>query len=178
MSMSDHNVNCTGCDYGGVIEESPVRLDYVLPDGEIVHGYRAFAWCYTCDDIADAEELLDTGSIQEQIRGLEMQWQSSRTFLAKLFNRTAGYPEELRQLQSKLRLAKLRRSGPRCLQCGETTVVSLRFNADGLSNVVHRCGGRIFKVNVPDDPYAPTYCYGLRVIRLEPDGGKIGEEVL
>lgn len=181
MSMSDHNINCTGCDYGGVIEESPIRLDYVLPDGEIVHGYRDFAWCYSCDDIADMEELPDAGSLREQIHRLEVQRNTSRTFFGKLFNKadkTDEGLEEGRNLQAKLRLVELRHSGPRCLQCGETTVVPLRFSADGLSNVVHRCGGRIFKVNVADDPYAPTTCYGLRVIKLDPDGRKIGEEVL
>jgi hypothetical protein len=178
MSMSDHNVNCTGCDYGGVIEESPVRLDYMLPDGNIVHGYRTFAWCHTCDDITDAEDLPDAANLREQIRLLEMQKRTSRTFLGRLFNKAGAEPEEARQLQAKLSMAELRHSGPRCLQCGETTVVPLRFNADGLSNVVHRCGGRIFKVNVPDDPYAPMICYGLRVIKLDPDGRKIGEEVL
>lgn len=177
MAMSDHNVNCTGCDYGGVIEESPIRLDYLLPDGEIVHGYRTFAWCYTCDDVVDAEELPDTNNLEQQIRSFEMQQQSSRTFFSKLFNKTRESPEA-RQLKAKLRLAELRHSGPRCLQCGETTVVALSFSADGLSNVVHHCGGRIFKVNVPDDPYAPTVCYGLRVMKLDPDGIKLGEEIL
>lgn len=178
MAMSDYNVNCTGCDYGGVIEESPMRLDYVLPDGDIVHGYRTFAWCHTCDDITDSEDLPDTGDIREQIRTLEMHRHTSRSLLGRLLNKSAAESEETRQLKAKLRLAELRLSGPRCLQCGETTVVPLHFNADGLSNVVHRCGGRIFKVNVPDDPYAPEFCYGLRVIKLDPDGRKLGEEVL
>lgn len=64
MSMSNIWVRCFGCDFEGVIQRRPITLEYVLPNGTIIEGYRVNAWCSSCNSITNAEEELDVASIQ------------------------------------------------------------------------------------------------------------------
>lgn len=181
MSVDGYNVKCTGCRYDGAIGHSPVRLEYVMPGGEAVCGYRVFAWCHRCQDIVDAEELLDPGSIRAQLSAYSRTKRGVMYKLrTKIFGEKDDDAEKIKELQGKLWLSSLRKSGPRCLNCGETTIVPLLFDSSGVSNILHACGGRLYKVPEHDDPSESGFSYGLRVIKLDTNGKRIpgGEEIL
>ena len=168
MSMPTGYVRCHGCDFEGIMQRRPVTLEYVLPSGAIVQGYRVFAWCSSCENVTEAEEAFDAGSIQTEIDALNRQRVG---FFGRLFGGGKAEDFELKCLNEKLQLAQLRRSQPRCLRCGEPTVVPLTFDESGTSSVVHRCGRRLFVV--PDDPDAPRFMFRPEVIRLDLEGRKI-----
>lgn len=168
MSMPSGYVRCHGCDFEGVMQRRPITLEYVLPSGAVVQGYRVFAWCSSCENVTDAEGAFDATSIQTEINSLNRQ---KVGFLGRLFGRGKAEDAELKLLHEKLQLAHLRQSEPRCLRCGEPTIVHLTFDESGTSSVVHTCGRRLFAV--PEDPDAPRFMYKPEVIRLNPEGRKI-----
>lgn len=168
MSMSNGYVRCHGCDFEGVMQRRSITLEYELPSGAVVKGYRVFAWCYSCEDVTDAEAAFDATSIQTKIDSLNQQ---KVGFLGRLFGGGKAEDTELKILHEKLQLAHLRQSEPRCLRCGEPTIVCLTFDESGTSSVVHTCGSRLFEV--PKDPDAPRFMYKPEVIRLDPEGRKI-----
>ena len=73
MSMSSGYVRCHGCDFEGVMQRRPITLEYVLPSGAVVQGYRAFAWCFSCENVTDAEEAIDAASIHTEMDFLNQQ---------------------------------------------------------------------------------------------------------
>jgi hypothetical protein len=165
MSMPNGYVRCHGCTFEGVMQRRPVTLEYVLPSGELVEGYRTFAWCSTCCNITDAEEAMDETSIRNEIAAIELR---NRGLAKRIFGRSANDVAELNALRAKLRLAVARRSPPRCLRCGQPTVLSLEFDSSGTSNVTHSCGRRLFLV--PEDPDATRFMFRPQVIRLDTEG--------
>lgn len=182
MALDGYNIGCTGCTYSGAVEHSPVRIDYMLPRGVVIHAYRTFAWCFTCEDVVDAEKPLEKDQIEAQVK-LYNSFTSGLLYrvCAKLFGRGKATAERLAELEDRLTLAELRESGPRCLSCGETTIVPLRFEKSGISNILHKCGGRLYKADKSDDLGAvDDVFYALHVIRLDHDGRKIpgGEEYI
>lgn len=165
MSMPNGYVRCHGCDFMGVMQRRPIKLEYILPGGIVVEGYREFAWCTTCEDVTEAEVAFDAALIQAEIDSLKRQRVG---FIGRLFGGGKAEDIQLQRLQGKLQLAQIRQSGPRCLICGETTVVPLDFDASGTSSLVHSCGRHLFQV--PQDPEAPRFSFRPTVIRLDPEG--------
>ncbi|ADE17038.1 hypothetical protein Nhal_4032 (plasmid) [Nitrosococcus halophilus Nc 4] len=168
MSMPSGYVRCHGCDFEGVMQRRPITLEYVLPGGAVVQGYRVFSWCSSCENVTEAEEAFDTDSIQAEIDSLRQQQVG---FIGRLFGGGKAEDVEIKRLRGRLQLAQLRQSGPRCLRCGETTVVPLAFDESGTSSIVHTCGRRLFMV--PEDPDAPRFMFRPEAIRLDPEGWKI-----
>lgn len=168
MSMSNSYVRCHGCDFESVLQRRPITLEYILPNGAIVEGYRVFAWCSSCKNVTDAEEAFDASAIATEIDSLTQQQ-------AGFFNRIFGISKEdgveLKSLQEKLQLAKLRQSEPRCLKCGNPTVTPLAFDESGTSNIIHTCGRRLYLV--PKDPDSTRFMFKPVVIRLDSEGRKI-----
>lgn len=165
MSIPNGIVRCHGCSFEGVMQHRPIKLEYTLPSGEKVQGYRRFAWCSTCSCITNAETPIDAGLIRSEIAGIE---QRNSSIFKRIFGPKEQDAAELKTLHAQLRLAQARRSPPRCLQCGESTVVPLEFDSNGISNITHSCGRRLFLV--PEDPDAPRFMYRPQVIRLDADG--------
>lgn len=168
MSLPVGYVRCHGCDFEGVMHRGPITLEYVLPSGAVVQGYRVFAWCSSCENVTEAEKAFDAASIQTEIDSLNRQ---KVGFFSRLFGGGKAEYVELKRLKERLQLAQLRRSEPRCLRCGEPTAVPLTFDEDGTSRVVHTCGRRLFLA--PLDLDAPRFMYRPQVIRLDPEGRKI-----
>ena len=171
MSVPNGYVRCHGCDFMGVMQRRPITLEYILPGGTVVEGYRVFAWCTSCEDITEAEAAFDAVSIQAEIDSLRRQRVG---FISRLFGGgKAGdvQRQRLQRLQERLHLAQVRQSGPRCLICGKETVVPLGFDASGTSSFVHSCGRHLFQV--PQDPEAPRFSFRPTVIRLDPEGLKL-----
>jgi hypothetical protein len=142
-------------------------LEYVLPSGAVVMGYRVFAWCSSCENVTEAEEVFDTALIQTEIGLLRRQHVG---FFGRLLGSERAEDIELKRLQERLQLAELRRSRPRCLRCGEPTAVPLTFDECGTSSLVHTCGSRLFAA--PEDPDAPRLMFRPEVIRLDSEGRK------
>ena len=44
------------------MQHRPITLEYRLPSGETVEGYRRFAWCATCCKITEAEDAIESES--------------------------------------------------------------------------------------------------------------------
>lgn len=168
MSMPNGYVRCHGCTFEGIKRHRPITLEYRLPSGETVEGYRCFAWCSTCNNITEAEEVIESGSIQAEIKRIE---QRNRGIAKRLFGFSREDLAELKYLQAKLRLAQARHSPARCLRCGEFAVTPLKFDSNGTSNITHSCGRPLFLV--PDEPDAPRFMFRPEVIRLDADGRRI-----
>lgn len=169
MSMPSGYVRCHGCNFEGIMQRRPIAVEYVLPGGEVVRGYRRFAWCSSCENVTEAEEALDTASIRVEIDSLRPKQVG---FFTRIFGGgDVSEPRELEHLQAKLRLAQLRKSCPRCLKCGGVDIVPLAFDAGGTSNVTHTCGRCLFAV--PDDPDAPRFTFKPEVIRVDPEGRRL-----
>ena len=167
MSMLNY-VNCHGCNFEGIMQPRPITLEYVLPSGAIVQGFRLFAWCSSCGDVTEAEEAFDSALIQTEIDSLSRQ---KVGILSRLLGGGKAEDIELKRLQASLQLAQLRKSKPRCLRCGLPTAMPLTFDESGTSNVVHTCGRRLFLV--PEDPDDLRFMYMPEVIRLDLEGRKI-----
>lgn len=168
MSMSNGYVRCHGCAFEGVMQRRPITLEYTLPSGETVAGYRRFAWCAKCNNITEAEDVIESGSIQAAIKAIE---QRNRGITKRLFGFSREDSAELKSLQAKLRLAEARHSPPRCLRCGEAEVTPLKFDSNGTSNITHSCGRQLFLVS--EDPDAPRFMFRPEVIQLDADGRRI-----
>ena len=178
MSMSARYVKCRGCDFEGLIQPRLIALEYYLPSGQIVEGNRRFAWCWTCENIVEAEEPLDPVAIQAEIDGVEPKSTSIGGLFVRVVDRALGGGKqeriELERLNAKLGLAKLRKSPPRCLTCSEPTVESLEFDRNAASTLVHSCGHRLFAV--PEDPDTPRFHYRKEVISLDQEGRRIEDQ--
>lgn len=168
MSIPNGIVRCHGCSFEGVMQLRPIKLEYMLPSGETVHRYRRFAWCSKCCCITNAETPIDAGLIRSKIADIE---QRNSSIFKRILGPTEQDAAELKALHAQLRLAQARRSPPRCLQCGEPTVVPLEFDSNGTSNITHSCGRRLFLV--PEDPDAPRFMYRPEVIRLDIEGRRL-----
>lgn len=168
MSISSGYVLCHGCDFKGIMQRRPITLEYVLPSGAILQGNRVFAWCTSCENVTDAEEAFDANSIQTEIDYLNQQ---KIGFFGRLFGVGKTDDAELKHLNVKLQLANLRQSDPRCLRCGNPTVVHMTFDESGTCSIVHKCGSRLFAV--PEDINAPRFMFRPEVIRLDPEGRKV-----
>lgn len=168
MSMPSGYVRCHGCNFEVVMQRRPITLEYLLPTGDTVEGYRRFAWCTTCCNITESEEPIEAAPIRSQIEAIKNR---NRGIAKRLFGPSAQDASELKVLQAKLRLAQIRRSPPRCLRCGEAAVTPLEFESNGTSNVTHSCGRRLFLV--PEDPDAPRFMFRPEVIQLDVEGRKI-----
>lgn len=70
MSMPADHVRCHGCDFRSLMQARPITLQHHLPSGQVVEGYRRFAWCPACDNITEAEEEMNAASIQSEIDAL------------------------------------------------------------------------------------------------------------
>lgn len=166
--MSSGYVRCHGCDFEGVMQRRPITLEYVLPSGATVQGFRLFAWCSSCENVTEAEEVFDAALIQTEIDSFNRQ---KVGFFGRLLGGGKAEDVELKALQGRLQLAQVRHSKPRCLRCGKPTVAPLTFDERGTSNIVHTCGHQLFVV--PEDPDAPRFMFRPEVIRLDPEGRKI-----
>ncbi len=174
MSMPSGFVKCHGCDFEGVMQRRPITLQYHLPNGQIVEGYRRFAWCSSCGNVTEAEEVLELASIQAEIDSANS---SRQGFFTRILDKVLGGGDtgrrERNRLTAKLMLAQMRRSPPRCLRCGGATVHMLAFDGNGTSNIVHSCGSRLYAV--PEDPDAPRFFYKSEVIALDPEGHRLDQ---
>ena len=168
--MSSIYVRCSGCDFSGIIQRRPINLEYVLPSGSLVAGYRVNAWCTSCENITDAEVVFDAIQIQAEIDSLRRQQGGLfRRFLDP--EKTKALDSQLQRLSEKLQLSKIRQSRPRCLRCQEITISPVNFDENGISSVVHECGRKLYKVS--DDPNAPRFMYKPVTIRLDPEGRRL-----
>lgn len=175
MSLQARHIQCHGCDFQGIIQPRPITLRYILPDENIVERHRAFGWCSACSLIRDVEAPLDANEIRKELE-IQSLKQVPASRLKSAIDRILGINPhedqvELQQLEKLLRLAEIRRSPPRCLTCGETTVTHLHFDNEGTSSFTHSCGSRLFQVSA--DPDTPRFSYRPEVILLNIEGQRI-----
>lgn len=177
MSVPAGQVRCHGCQFATLMSFRPVSLRYHLPSGETVDRHRVISWCIQCEGFRDVEPDLDANSLQYGIDELLVRKRSLGGFVKNALRQaTGGKPdgegEKLIALTRLLQMAKLRRSRPRCLNCGSEDVQDIEFDAEGTStNYIHHCGGRLFRV--PTDPDAPRFAYAHETIELDVEGRRL-----
>lgn len=180
MSVPSGKIRCHGCDYEGVVQHRPVTLQYHLPDGTSVQGYREFGWCNICDGIRDIEAKLDPNALQSELQALAPQRGISGIFKSAVDRALGGGAEtrieDRERLKGLLRVAQTRSSPQRCLNCGSTSVRRLVFDNDGnCPNFQHHCGGHLYRL--PGDPNAPRFSYRPEVIPLDANGNRLDRPV-
>lgn len=180
MSLSNGQIRCHGCEYKGVLLYRPITLRYRLPGGETIDNHRTFGWCETCAGIRDVEIPLNASAIRLQIsEKCPAQRESfSGRFMKAVGSALGRNPSEdqveLKRLNALLRLAVLRRSPPRCLTCGGTSVENLSFYEAGRSsNYVHSCGSRLYQA--PTDVDAPRFFYRAETVLLDAEGLRLAQ---
>ena len=180
MSVPSGKVRCHGCDYEGVVQHRAVSLQYALPDGTSVQGYREFGLCNMCDGIRDIEAKLDTNNLQSELQALAPQRGLGGMFKSAVDRALGGgsgnTTEDRERLKGLLRVAQARSSSERCLDCGSTSVLRLTFDDEGnCSSFKHHCGGHLHRL--PGDPNAPQFSYRPEVIPLDVDGNRLDRAV-
>lgn len=180
MSVPSGKIRCHGCDYEGIIQHRPITLQYALPDGISVQGYRESGWCNICDGIRDVEAKLDKTDLQSQLQALAPQRGLGGMFKSAVDRALGGgsdtRSEDRERLQGLLQVAQIRRSPQRCLNCGSTSVLRLAFDdAGNCQNFQHHCGGHLYRL--PTDPNAPRFSYKPEVIPLDADGNRLDRSV-
>lgn len=177
MSTSTGQIRCHGCQYQGVLQHRSVVLRYALPDGTKVDSHRTFGWCNDCRGIRDVESKLDVSALRLELERLNPRQRSLGSFFKSSIDRALGGGTdddqiERQRLMMLLRVAELRKSPPRCLSCGSTSVSPSLFDADGNSqDFVHSCGSRLYRV--PPDPNAPRFSYRPEVLPLDIEGHRL-----
>lgn len=180
MSVPSGKIRCHGCDYEGVVQHRPVTLQYALPDGTSVQGYREFGWCNICDGIRDVESKLDKNALQSELQALAPQRGLGGIFKSAVGRALGGgtdtRTQDRERLKGLLRVAQARSSPQRCLNCGSTSVLRLAFDDEGnCPNFQHHCGGHLYRL--PGDPNAPRFSYRPEVIPLDVDGNRLDRTV-
>lgn len=168
MSMPSAHIRCTKCKFEVVMPRKPVRIEYVLPDGATVQASQLFSWCSSCQTITSAAEPLDVAVLEDKVFSLE---RKRVGFFARIFGGSNRASEERDRLQSKLQLVQQKHLNLKCLKCGKVTATPLYFDENGLSKVLHSCGGYFYLA--PDDPNAPRFAFAPEVMRLDQDGNRL-----
>lgn len=176
MSVPNGRVRCHGCDFEGILQHRPITLQYALPDGTSVQGYREAGWCNICDGIRDVEAKLDKVDLQSQLQALAPQRGLGGMFKSAVDRALGGgsdtRSEDRQRLQGLLQVAQIRRSPQRCLHCGSTSVLPLMFDDTGnCESFRHHCGGQLYRL--PADPSGPRFSYRPEVIPLDVDGNRL-----
>jgi hypothetical protein len=180
MSVPSGKIRCHGCNYEGVVQHRPVTLQYALPDGASVQGYREFGWCNICDGIRDIESKLDQKVLQAELQALTPQ-RGLGGILRSAMDRALGGGTDDRtkdrdRLNGLLRVAQNRSAPQRCLNCGSTSVLRLAFDDEGnCPTFQHHCGGHLYRL--PGDPNAPRFSYRPEVIPLDLNGNRLDKVI-
>lgn len=177
MSMPGQWYSCTKCDFRTEQFPRPVSLLYHLPDGTTVTSWRKSGWCYECGGIANIEADINPAALETRIEELSRP-KPLRSRLGSVLARAFGVDskdpreQELLELQGLLRVSELRKSGPRCLQCGSENTEDLVFSPEGLSlSFVHGCGGRLRRERV--DGNGPRLSFRQELVHLDVEGRKL-----
>jgi hypothetical protein len=130
----DH-IACDKCSY----ERSyPHRnYDYHMPDGNHVYVIVGRGWCHSCEQIVETEYLPALDQIEKELRyiaGYSKEAVTPASIAASIKVR--------REWENRKALALIRKSPPRCLECGSTNIEVQTSDANGL--LLHpRCGGHL-----------------------------------
>lgn len=167
--MANRKITCTGCDYVSMIRPRRITLNYYLPEGGVVKGYRRVAWCNSCSDITDAEALFDVAEIKAELGRIEAE---RPNFFVRLVDRALGggdrSREERAEYEAQLQFLKLRKSGPRCLECCGTQIQPLNVEESG---TLHTCGGRLIVEDADQD--TPRMTYRPEVVSMDVEGNRL-----
>jgi len=120
---------------------------YMTPDAIPPRLHCQAAWCYGCESLSQAEKLLSRdqliefhGSGSKIIQEMEFRNGWSKKQIGFHQQRIDG------QLESGLRLQRIRRTPPRCLRCGSTNIK--HYSSEEISEGKYRhpnCGGYFIK---------------------------------
>lgn len=129
-----------------LVSESKGLGHYRLPDGMEIPQFDEAAWCFECDGLQSAEQLLDIEYIGEVIQhleehGLDQQSRDIAHLLEK--DEDSSHLERLWTWRAMLEWRRTRQSPPRCLRCGSTKLRMLR-SPD--SRFLHPGCGGVFSV--------------------------------
>jgi hypothetical protein len=187
MSMSAARINCTQCDYETREFHRPILLSYRLADGTEVECGRAKGWCFDCDAYRDIESADHTRLARERderdrriaalragIRNLSrgfLGWFRNRAARSALRDQIKWAEHDHRDLTGLLRVAQLRKSRPRCLECWSERTAPVSFDDSGRSDFVHACGGRLLLVEDESERFA----FATTRFVLDPEGRLLEE---
>lgn len=174
MSAPAGQIRCHGCDFEGVLQRRSVTLRYMLADGSSVDGHREFGWCRRCNGIRDIEQQFAVPQLQSELHAISSR--RPRGFFGAIDRALGGNSNdddaEVQRLNGLLRVAKVRKSSPRCLACGSDGTVPLQFDDSGnCVSLRHSCGGTLYRL--PPDPNAPRFSYKPETIPLDVEGNRL-----
>lgn len=174
MSVPVGQIRCHGCDFEGVLQHRSVTLRYMLADGSSVDGYREFGWCKRCNGIRDIEQQFAVPQLQSELHSRNSR--RPRGLFGAIYRALGGNSNdddaEVQHLNGLLRVAKIRKSNPRCLTCGSDGTVPLQFDDSGnCVSLRHSCGGTLYRL--PSDPNAPYFSYAPEIIPLDVEGNRL-----
>lgn len=171
MSIPNQFLRCTSCTFEAVVRRRPVTIVYELADGSSVKSGRLYGWCAECQGVRDIESRLEVEILRQQLEVDTKRRAGLKSRVARFGNRLFGGKDsegvEFEQMILRLRLAESRKSPPRCLTCGSTSVHQL-----GTVVLPHSCGGEL-KLHEADDD-SPRFSYRPEVIRLNAEGYRVG----
>lgn len=132
------------------------------------------AWCCECNSVVDAERRLSALTLKKDIDALK-KTADARTALDKLLDlgqQDREIAREIRNKETLLRISEYRETAPRCLRCSGTKILPLNIDdAGNVSNITHRCGGKLFSRLV--EPDSAMFAWGRIEYTLSPEGRTI-----
>lgn len=100
-----------------------LTLNYRLADGSLLHVEQEAAWCERCACFGSAELVPSVEDLRNRIRDLQTPNNKVRSF----FRTEAAIGRAIAELETRLKWRGDRRSPARCLRCGSTEIVPVRF---------------------------------------------------
>lgn len=170
MSLPLEQVRCSGCSYEGFIVRRGVTLQYLMPDGRVVKGFRQYVWCSDCDSVQEAESLFNLSEIEADLAKIRAQSGSLWHVLKRMVGMThTGVEFERDELLVKRDFLKLRQSAPRCLNCAGVRLTALS------DEPIHRCGARIYLLAAEEVGLRMSYAHS--VVALDIEGRRLESSV-
>ena len=148
MSLPTYVYECTGCSFTQTMWNYPIRYVYSYKDSYF-NIPRATSWCYKCNMIVPSENFLNDVKFDSEYQLSN----SDKMFIIK-------------------RIASLRKSPPRCLECGSTRItrieeVNSKEEVQNKGSALHpKCGGYLYYTEEDDDEFRVVINYNNPIIRM------------
>lgn len=149
MSLSPEVYKCTECSFTQPIKGYPIQYVYSHEDF-LVDIPRSTSWCDECNSIVNSEYFLD---------------------VMKLPSKFQPSDSDKQILTIKL-IVSLRKSPPRCLECGSTNITQIeKINSKEEMHIkgsaLHpECGGYLYYMEDEECPFRVSFNYSNPTIRM------------
>jgi hypothetical protein len=122
--MGLYRVKCDGCNFEQLLSELP--RSYRLPNDVVIHVETGWAWCATCQNVTQSEEIRPLEDIQRELDAAIAREPEIVDWVREIISPSedfeAAYQRTLARFAQRRDWRQSRQSPPRCLECGATAI--------------------------------------------------------